>query len=356
MVSAYVILSTIYVPQPVLAAYDYGTEATPPRDKVYNANFIDMTRISLDGKIFQDSNPFDDHAGYTRENEEGCTDTIRIDADSYRRGNGNWDGDELDSGNLYGRLTITYSQNSECEEYDRINNNVLLRNRGMRSVLAYQINDNVFWMPEAANYHFNNTGDPYGPQTFKKVNERDTEWLIVTDGEPNDFDNGGARIDSRETGASTIRYQMNDCAQLGCSTTTLDAKLDEPRNRIVYTGNRPNATVYPDAPGEDEGIGGDDEDNIGETTEADAGTPDCEGGGLSFVICPLVEGLASLADGIVETFLRPILRAEILDLPGSNDAESEALYNVWKGFRNIANALLILAFLAIIISTAMSSE
>lgn len=128
--------------------------------------------------------------------------------------------------------------------------------------------------------------------------------------------------------------------------------------RLMIGGDSKNAVigVYDVSKAEAEAGSGDtDEDNLG-NTEADAGTPDCEGGGLSFVICPLVEGLASLADGIVETFLQPILRAEILDLPGSSNAESEALYNVWKSFRNIANALLILAFLAIIISTAVSSE
>lgn len=84
--------------------------------------------------------------------------------------------------------------------------------------------------------------------------------------------------------------------------------------------------------------------------------PGCDGGSLDWVICPITNGVAQLADGIVSNFLQPVLRAQILELPGSDDENSKALYGVWKSFRNLANATLILAFLVIIVSSAMSSE
>lgn len=176
--------------------------------------------------------------------------------------------------------------------------------------------------------------------------------------------NGGTQVKivNVETGEiTTTRYRINDSdnehttgtyiSNGGDSTATCEDIISRLNDAAQVTSDTIKNLLAEGVP-PSESI---DEGSLGDDAEA-ASTPDCEGGGLSFVICPLVEGLASLADGIVETFLQPILRAELLDLPGSGDESSEALYSVWKGFRNIANALLVLAFLAIIISTAMSSE
>lgn len=82
----------------------------------------------------------------------------------------------------------------------------------------------------------------------------------------------------------------------------------------------------------------------------------CDGGAMDWIICPIVDGLANVSDFIVDNLLQPALRAQILALPGNGNTASQALYSVWKGFRNIADAALVLAFLVIIISTAVSSE
>jgi hypothetical protein len=88
----------------------------------------------------------------------------------------------------------------------------------------------------------------------------------------------------------------------------------------------------------------------------DADPATCDGGSFDWVICPLVDAAANAADAIVDNFLQPVLRAQILNLPGQGNDASNALYNVWRGFRDIANAALVISFLVIIISTAMSSE
>jgi hypothetical protein len=121
-------------------------------------------------------------------------------------------------------------------------------------------------------------------------------------------------------------------------------------SNVVYVAHSEKAS--------EQGTYDDGSDSISGTTDANTNSnPDCEGGGLSWVICPVVEGLANLSDAIVNNILQPILRVELLALPSSsNSNEEKAVYGAWKAFRNIANALLVLAFLAIIISTAFSSE
>jgi hypothetical protein len=84
--------------------------------------------------------------------------------------------------------------------------------------------------------------------------------------------------------------------------------------------------------------------------------PSCEGGTLDWVICPIVDGIAKMSDVIVERFLQPVLRVQLLALPNSGDPQSEALYGAWKSFRNIANIILIFGLIAMIVSTAFSSE
>lgn len=141
----------------------------------------------------------------------------------------------------------------------------------------------------------------------------------------------------------TIKAKPADFSGSGVKTVEVSDGGDHKFNMVVAKSDNEEAST----PGTDSGSG----ESAGEGE-----SPGCEGGSLDWVICPLTNGLASLADGIVANFLQPVLRAQILELPGATDENSAALFGVWKSFRNIANATLILAFLVIIISSALSSE
>lgn len=143
----------------------------------------------------------------------------------------------------------------------------------------------------------------------------------------------------------------NDVHQGGIiNCQTIAQKLYPLFKEVLQVNENGTTSVKGSEDPSDPDAGGDDDAEEGEL-------PGCEGGSLDWVVCPVVNGLSKLADTIVEQFLQPILRVQILELPSNqSDAQSQALYGAWKGFRNIANALMILALLAIIISTAFSEE
>lgn len=78
--------------------------------------------------------------------------------------------------------------------------------------------------------------------------------------------------------------------------------------------------------------------------------PTCESsGGLTWVICPLVNGLAELADGAFDNFIAPMLRTPPVDIANTN----EPIFKVWVAMRNIANILLIVAMIVVVFGQAI---
>lgn len=69
-----------------------------------------------------------------------------------------------------------------------------------------------------------------------------------------------------------------------------------------------------------------------------------EGASLSWVFCPIINGLASTVDSIFSDFVEPSLRTDSVDFTNPDDS----IYKVWAGFRNIANILLIIAMLVVV--------
>ena len=85
---------------------------------------------------------------------------------------------------------------------------------------------------------------------------------------------------------------------------------------------------------------------------ADGSTdPDCEssgGFGLAWIMCPLIEGLASVTDFIFDKIVEPMMD----DVPVSTKA-SDPGYKTWQGFRLIANIILIGALLVMVLAQAI---
>lgn len=92
--------------------------------------------------------------------------------------------------------------------------------------------------------------------------------------------------------------------------------------------------------------------SLGSAGGADDSTCEVAGGSpLSWILCPLINGGAGLADWVFETVLIPFLE----NVPISADS-SDPVYKIWSGFRILANVLLIGALLSVVISQAVGKE
>ncbi len=82
--------------------------------------------------------------------------------------------------------------------------------------------------------------------------------------------------------------------------------------------------------------------------------PTCEttgGNPLSFIICPIINSVSSLADWVLGSVIQPFLDR----IPLSTDAGDPA-FQAWSSFRAIANILLILVLVVVVIAQAMGGE
>lgn len=75
----------------------------------------------------------------------------------------------------------------------------------------------------------------------------------------------------------------------------------------------------------------------------------CRGGPMGWIMCPLIEIMSELIQSLA-ALIDNMMQYRLLAMDGSQNA----LLNVWRSFLNIANVLLVLAFLAIIYSQATS--
>lgn len=79
-----------------------------------------------------------------------------------------------------------------------------------------------------------------------------------------------------------------------------------------------------------------------------ADVPTCETSGfsLSWIICPIVTGIAETSDAIFNSIIQPLLVAR--DLGYTDPNNKSGLFDVWSSFRVIANIILIIALLLIV--------
>lgn len=89
------------------------------------------------------------------------------------------------------------------------------------------------------------------------------------------------------------------------------------------------------------------DDTVNRDPAADTTTdnnPACEGTPLTWIVCPIINGLAETSDFIFDFLVKPLLVGR--DLGYTNP--TEPLYKVWSSFRVIANILLIIALLVVV--------
>jgi hypothetical protein len=87
----------------------------------------------------------------------------------------------------------------------------------------------------------------------------------------------------------------------------------------------------------------------GDNSGNDRATCEASGISLSWIICPLLNGLGAAADGIFNSFVVPFLQTSVINLDNGNDP----IIKAWSNFRNIANVVLVIALLAAVFGQAI---
>lgn len=78
-------------------------------------------------------------------------------------------------------------------------------------------------------------------------------------------------------------------------------------------------------------------------------TPTCESTGtsLSWILCPLINGLSKAVDGIYTEFIQPLLKTSPVDLSGSANDKSHT-FEVWSNFRVYGDIFLVIGLLVVV--------
>ncbi|HET9174247.1 MAG TPA: hypothetical protein VFN56_03120 [Candidatus Saccharimonadales bacterium] len=79
-------------------------------------------------------------------------------------------------------------------------------------------------------------------------------------------------------------------------------------------------------------------------------SPTCESSGfsLSWIFCPIVNGLASAVDGIYSDVVQPLLITRPIDLTGDPNQDRTQVYAIWSSFRVIGDIFLVITLLVVV--------
>lgn len=78
--------------------------------------------------------------------------------------------------------------------------------------------------------------------------------------------------------------------------------------------------------------------------------PTCESSSdfsLSWIFCPVIEGLASAVDGIYSSLIQPLLQVKPVDISNSNGDPTHT-FAIWSNFRIYGDVLLVIALLVVV--------
>ncbi len=89
--------------------------------------------------------------------------------------------------------------------------------------------------------------------------------------------------------------------------------------------------------------------------DSDDGPPTCESSGveLSWIFCPVINGLAEAVDDIYSGIIQPLLETKPLDLASPAD-DPQHIFDIWSNFRVYGNIFLVIALLAIVFGESIS--
>ena len=116
---------------------------------------------------------------------------------------------------------------------------------------------------------------------------------------------------------------------------------NSPGYKVLVAGSGSTSTQASNGGGAGTGLGGVDQDV----------EPTCEtNGGLSWIICPIINGLTSASQGIFENVIEPYLKTEPLSTENSND---NTIFKIWSSFRTLGNIVLLFAILFVVFGQAI---
>lgn len=183
--------------------------------------------------------------------------------------------------------------------------------------------------------------------TPQKVFAADGKWLDKTT-----IEMGGVRYIDGKPDDSTLDYYKDgkDSADKGCSEVIRNFNGDKTQAKLyqlekglgcAVKGSGTTVNLTEAAPGSSSGV-----PTGSETPGGGDNRPDCESTGfnLSWIFCPLIEGLANTADGIFNNIVRPLLVTATID---PNDTNAP-VFKIWSAFRTIGNIMLVIGLLIIV--------
>lgn len=89
----------------------------------------------------------------------------------------------------------------------------------------------------------------------------------------------------------------------------------------------------------------------GQQNGDNSGPPTCESNGsgfsLSWILCPIIEGMANAVDGIYNNIVQPLLETQPINLndPGNDPTHT---YQIWSNFRIYGDIFLVIALLVVV--------
>lgn len=89
--------------------------------------------------------------------------------------------------------------------------------------------------------------------------------------------------------------------------------------------------------------------DTGGTTTA---TCEVSGGSLSWIICPIINGVVGAEQYIITNVLNPLLKTPLVDTTTANTSGTYT-YQIWSNFRTIGDVLLIIALLVVVFGEAI---
>jgi len=89
-----------------------------------------------------------------------------------------------------------------------------------------------------------------------------------------------------------------------------------------------------------------DNGGAGDTSAAESPTCESSGFSLSWIMCPIINGLASAVDGIYSTFIQPLLQTNPIVTTANGDPTN--IYKIWSNFRIYGDVFLVIALLVIV--------
>ena len=79
---------------------------------------------------------------------------------------------------------------------------------------------------------------------------------------------------------------------------------------------------------------------------------DCQGGGMSWLFCGLIEGFAAAADFLINFLIVPLLTTTPIELNNPNSA----IFQVWSAMRVVASILIVIIFMVLVFGQAVGND